>query len=457
LRPDWLAKPGHNLEVIIMRLGLLSKTAIALVLYASCWTARADVLKVVVDDTIQPLSQEFIDHALQEAQRSHCEAVLIELNTPGGLMTAMHEIIEKILVSPVPVIVYVAPTGAHAASAGFFILESADVAAMAPGTHTGAAHPVLVNPLSGESVQQDPIMKEKVENDALAMMRSFVGKRGRNQQVAESTIRESKALSADEALAQHVIEYVAKDENDLLRQMDGKTVTRFDGSQIALHVGGKAIRPYEMSLRERTLSFLMNPSLAALLLSFGLISLYIEFNHPGAIVPGVVGFIAVLLALFALHFLPVRYEAIVLILAAFVLYALEAKMHSHGVLTAGGIFMMILGMLLLVNGPIPEMRVKFWAALSTSIPIGLITAFLMTIAMRARRNKVVTGEQGLIGETGVVRSRLMPGGKVLLRGALWEAVAPADLEVGTEVVVRDVKDLVLHVEPAHAAAAPART
>jgi membrane-bound serine protease (ClpP class) len=431
--------------------------AIALAVCASCWTARADVLKIVVDDTIQPLSDEFIDHALQEAKRSRCEAVLIELNTPGGLMSSMHEIIEKILASPVPVIVYVAPSGAHAASAGFFILESADVAAMAPGTHTGAAHPVLINPMSGESVKQDPIMKEKVENDALAMMRSFVGKRGRNQQVAESTIRESKALSADEALAQHVIEYVAKDENDLLRQMDGKTISRFDGSKTALHVGGKPIRLYEMSLRERTLSLLMNPSLAALLLSVGLMALYAEFNHPGAIAPGVIGFIAILLALFALHMLPVRYEAVALVVGAFVLFALEAKFHTHGALTAGGMLMMILGMLLLVDGPIPEMRVKLWAALATSIPLGLITVFLMTIAIRARRNKVVTGEQGLIGQVGVVRSPLMPGGKVFLRGALWDAVAPATLEVGEEVVVRGVKDLVLQVEPAHAGAAPART
>jgi len=429
-----------------MRLHTFSKIALALT-FCLASTARADVLKIVVDDTIQPMAAEFIDHAIQEANRSHSEAILIELNTPGGLMSSMHEIIEKILASPVPVIVYVAPSGAHAASAGFFILESADVAAMAPGTHTGAAHPVFINPATGTSVPQDPIMKEKVENDALAMLRSFVGKRGRNQQVAEGTIKESKAVSAEEALAQHLIEYIAKDENDLLQQMDGKTIARFDGTKTALHVGGKPVRLYEMSLRERTLSWLMNPSLAALLLSFGIVALYIEFNHPGAVVPGVIGFICVLLALFALHMLPVRYEALVLLLGAFVLFALEAKMQSRGVLATGGIVMMILGMLLLVDGPIPEMRVKLWAALSISIPLGLITVFLMNIAMRARRNKVVTGEQGLIGEVGVVTSRLSPAGKVLLRGALWDAVAPVNLEIGQQVVVRSVNNLVLQVEP----------
>jgi len=408
--------------------------------------ARADVLKIVVNDTIQPMAAEFIDHAMREAQSSHADVILIELNTPGGLMSSMHEIVEKILDSPVPVIVYVAPSGSHAASAGFFILESADIAAMAPRTHTGAAHPVFIAP-TGTSIPQDPIMKQKVENDALAMMRSYVGKRGRNQEVAESTIRESKAFDAEEALAQHVIEYIAKDDNDLLQQIDGKTIARFDGSKTTLHVAGKPIRLFEMSLRERTLSYLMNPSLAVLLLMLGFLALYTEFNHPGAVVPGVVGFIAVLLAIFALNMLPVRYEALALLLGAFGLFALEAKMQSHGVLTAGGIFMLIVGMLLLVNGPIPELRVQLWAALSIAIPLGLITAFLMSIAIRARRGKVVTGEQGLIGQVGVVTSRLAPAGKVLLHGALWDAVATASVEVGQPVVVRQVQNLVLQVEP----------
>lgn len=425
-----------------MRLGLLSKIAAALVVCASLRAARADVLKITVDDTIQPVSEEFIGRAVQEAQRSHSEALLIEINTPGGLATSTNEIVQKVLNSSVPIIIYVTPSGAHAASAGFYILESADVAAMAPGTTTGSAHPVR-----GDGITMDPVLKEKMENDAAALMRSFVAKRGRNLAAAESGVRQSKSFSADEALAQHLIEYIAKDEGDLLRQIDGKTIARFDGSKTTLHVAGKPVRLYEMSLRERTLSLLMNPSLAALLLSFGLVALYIEFNHPGAIVPGLLGFIAVLLALFALHFLPVRYEAVVLILGAFVLYALEAKMHSHGILTAGGIFMMILGMLLLVNGPIPEMRVQLWAALAISIPLGLITVFLMTIAIRARRNKVVTGEQGLIGETGVVAVPLVPAGKVLVRGALWDAVAPVNVDLGAQIVVRGVENLVLRVEP----------
>jgi membrane-bound serine protease (ClpP class) len=390
------------------------------------------------------MEDEFIGRAIQEAQKSRAEAILIEINTPGGLMNSMNAITQKVLGSPVPVIIYVTPSGSRAASAGFFILESADVAAMAPGTNTGSAHPVR-----GDGITMDPVLKEKLENDAAALMRSFVAKRGRNQELAESAIRQSKSFSADEALSQHLIEYIAADENDLMRQIDGKTITRFNGSKTVLHVAGRPIRLLERSLREETLTLLMNPTLGVLLLAVGLMALYVEFNHPGAVIPGVVGFIAILLFLFAIPMLPVRYEALALVFGAFILFGLEANFHTHGALTAGGIVMMILGMLLLVDGPIPEMRVKLWAALSTSIPLGLITVFLMTLALRARRNKVVTGELGLIGEVGVVRSPLTPGGKVFLRGTLWDAVAPANLGIGEEVVVRGVKDLVLQVERSH--------
>ena len=430
-----------------MRIRLGSKIAAALALCVASCAAHADVVKIVVDDTIQPVAAEYIDRAIQEAQRTHADALLIELNTPGGLMVSMREIIEKVLGSPVPVIIYVTPYGAHAASAGFFILESADIAAMAPGTNTGAAHPVLGNPVSGGTVPMDPVMKEKVENDAVALIRSFVGKRGRNLEVAESTVRQSKSFSADDALAQHLIEYIAKDENDLLRQIEGKTITRIDGSKAVLHLAGRPVRPYEMSVREQLLSLLLNPNLAALLLSLGMLALWVEFSHPGAVVPGVVGFIAILLALFALHMLPVRYEALALILGAFVLFGLEAKFQTHGGLTAGGIVMMIVGMLLLVNGPIPEMRVQLWTALSVAIPLGLISVFLMTLALRARRNKVVTGEQGLIGEVGVAISPLTPRGKVLLRGSIWDAIAPANVDAGQQIAVRGLQNLVLQVEP----------
>ena len=426
-----------------MRLHILRKYVIALLMCLAPLAASADVIKVVIDDTIQPLSQERIERAIQEAQRSHADALLIELRTPGGLMSSMEDIIHKILDSQVPVIIYVTPSGSGAASAGFFILESADVAAMAPGTNTGAAHPVW-----GGGQTMEPVMKEKVENYAASLMRSFVSKRGRNVEVAESAVRQSKAFSADEALQQHLIDYIAKDEADLFRQIDGKTITRFDGSKTVLHVAGKPLRVQEMTLRQRILSVLMDPNIAFLLFAIGALCIYFEFSHPGAVIPGVVGFVAVLLAIYALDMLPFRSIAVVLILSAFVFFALEAKFQTHGALTTGGAVMMVLGALLLVDGPIPEMRVKWWTALSVSIPLALITAFLMTIALRARRNKVVTGEQGMIGEIATVKSALIPAGKVFLRGEIWDAVANTNVDVGQQVVVRNVKDLVLEVEPA---------
>jgi len=286
-----------------------------------------------------------------------------------------------------------------------------------------------------------------MENYAASLMRSYVSKRGRNVEVAESAVRQSKSFTADEALSQHLVEYLAKNDADLFAQLEGKTITRFDGSKVVLHLSGKPVRVYEMTLRQRILSFLVNPNLFVFLFPIAMLAIWAEFNHPGAVVPGVVGFIALLLALYVLNLLPYRSIALVMMLAAFVCFALEAKFQTHGLLTAGGIALLVLGMLLLVEAPIPEMRVKLWTALAVAIPLGLISVFLMNIAMRARRNKVVTGEQGLIGEVGVVTLPLLPKGKVALRGALWDAVAPTNLDVGQQIVVRGVENLVLQVEP----------
>ncbi|HEY6969361.1 MAG TPA: NfeD family protein, partial [Candidatus Angelobacter sp.] len=272
-------------------------------------------------------------------------------------------------------------------------------------------------------------------------------KRGRNVEVAESAVRQSKSFSADEALSNHLIDYVAKDEADLLKELDGKTVNRFDGSKEVLHLAGKPVRFYDRTVREYIFSWLMDPNFAAILFSIGMLALWAEFNNPGMVMPGVIGFIFILLALFAMQLLPVRYAALILILGAFVLFGLEAKFQTHAVLGVGGIVMMVLGLLSLVNGPIPEMRVKWITALSISIPLGAITIFLMSIAIKARRNKVATGAEGMIGEIGVVEAPLSPFGKVFVRGELWDAVASAPVAPGTNVVVRKVEDLKLYVEP----------
>jgi membrane-bound serine protease (ClpP class) len=405
-------------------------------------SAFAEVLKIVVNDTIQPITEEYIARAIDEAHRRNDQAILIEINTPGGLVDSTREIIEKITASSVPVILYVTPGGSRAGSAGFFILESADIAAMAPGTNAGAAHPVI---LGGSKM--DDVMKEKMENDAAALMRSVAAKRGRNVEVAESAVRQSKSFTEQEALSQHLIDYVASSQDDLFRQMQGKTFKRFNGETATLNLDGQPVVPFGMTLKEHILAYLMDPNIAFLLLAIGALSLYIEFNHPGAVLPGTVGVVFVLLALFALNLLPTRFAALVLIVGAFALFAAEAKFASHGVLTIGGIALLTLGGLLLVDSPIPEMRVHLLTALSVSIPLGIITAFLMTIALRARRNKVVTGAQGLLGATAVAQTALVPQGKVFVHGELWDAVASSQVPIGQLVVVRDVEGLTLRVEP----------
>jgi membrane-bound serine protease (ClpP class) len=404
----------------------------------------AEVLKVVVNDTIQPISAEYISRAIDEAQRRHAQALLIEINTPGGLVSSTREIIEKITSSSVPVIVYVTPTGGHAGSAGIFILESADIAAMSPGTAAGAAHPVtLIGPVQ---VKPDEEMNRKIENDAAALIRSVASKRSRNVEAAEGAVRESKSFTEQEALSQHLIDYVATSPEDLFRQMQGKAFKRFDGAPDSLNLSGQAVVPFGMTLKENILDTLMDPNIAFLLLAIGALSLYIEFNHPGAVIPGTVGVVFILLAAFALNFLPTRFAALGLILGAFALFGAEAKFATHGVLTIGGIVLLTLGGLLLVDSPIPEMRVHLLTALAVSIPLGLITAFLMTIAVRARRNKVVTGAQGLIGQTGLAQTMLAPEGKVFVHGELWDAVATSPLPPGQLIVVRRIDGLTLQVE-----------
>ena len=417
--------------------------------------SSAEILKIVVNDTIQPITEEYIARAIDEAQRRNDQAILIEINTPGGLVESTRHIIEKITNSQVPVILYVAPTGSRAGSAGIFILEAADVAAMAPGTNAGAAHPVLL--FGPTQVKPDDEMKQKIENDAAALMRSVVSRRGRNVEVAESAVRESKSFTDQEALSQHLIDYVASNEQDLFRQIDSKPIKRFDGKTVTLALTGQPVVPFEMTLKQHILDYLMDPNISFLLLAIGALALYIEFNHPGAVVPGTVGVVFILLAAFALNLLPTRFAALGLILGAFALFAAEAKFVTHGVATIGGIALLTLGGLLLVDAPIPEMRVHLVTALAVSIPLGLITAFLMTIALKARRNKVVTGSQGMVGETGIAQTGLSPQGKVFVHGELWDAVSSADISVGQLVVVRQVDGLILRVDPIPATQSPMPT
>ena len=418
--------------------------AAILIVASTVLPARASILKIVVDDMIHPISEEFIGRAIDEAARAEDEALLIELRTPGGLEESTRGIVNRILDSSVPVIIFVSPSGSRAASAGFFILVSADVAAMAPGTNTGAAHPVMIG---GEKI--DEIMMKKIESDSAAFMRSIAAKRGRNVELAESAVRDSVSFSEQEALEANLIDLVAKDQDDLFAQIEGMTIRRFSGEEATLRVKNQPIRTMEMTVRQKLLSFIMDPNVAFLLLSIGMIGVWAELNNPGAVLPGVVGVLAIILAVFALNILPTRYAALALILLAFALFALEAKFMSHGVFGTGGVLAMFIGGLLLVDGPIPEMRVHWLTALAVSIPFGLIAIFLMTLVLRAHRRKVTTGEQGMTGEIGIARTNLNPGGKVFVHGEIWTASASAPISKGERIVVRRMtEDMELEVDPA---------
>ncbi|MGC9292244.1 MAG: NfeD family protein [Acidobacteriaceae bacterium] len=402
-------------------------------------TARPLVVKLLLRDTIQPVSAEYLARGLHDAADHHAQAVLVELDTPGGLLDSTRAMVESIEHSPVPVILYVAPTGSRAASAGFFILESADIAAMAPGTNTGAAHPVL------EGQTMDPVMKQKIENDAAAFLRSYVTHRNRNAQAAEAAVRESKSYTDKEALDLHLIDLVAANDTALLDALNGTTITRFDGATVVLHTANATIVTFPPNARERILGDLMDPNLAVVLFVIGALLIYLEFNVPGTIVPGSLGTLLVLLSLFALNLLPIEFTAVALLLGALVLLLLEVKFSSHGVLALAGIVCLVFGLLTLVNGPIPEMRVHLSTALATGIGFGLITVFLTTIAFRARRNKVQVGSETLLGAIAIVQTPLAPEGQVMLRGELWQARSAAPVAVGEKVRVLGRDGLLLTV------------
>jgi membrane-bound serine protease (ClpP class) len=398
------------------------------------------VILIHIDDTIQPISADYMKRGLDAAAAQHASAILIEINTPGGLLDSMRQMVSKIIASPVPVIVYVAPSGSRAGSAGFFLLEAADVAAMAPGTNAGAAHPVV------EGVKLDDTMKQKLENDTAAFLRSYVDRRGRNVQAAEDAVRSSKSYSDSEALKLKLIDLIAPDDTALLNDVDGRTITRFDGAKVVLHTRGAQLVAVDPTLREEILDRLTNPNLAVLVLVVGGLLIYVEFNTPGTIIPGTLGTIMVLLALFGLNLLPVRYTSVMLLIAAFALLILEAHFATHGVLAAAGIVALVFGALTLVDGPIPEMRVHLATALSTGLAFGLITVFLLRLAIRARRSKVRMGGDAMIGLIAVVTQPLAPIGQVMVNGELWQAESVTPAAPGDQVRVRGLRDLTLLVE-----------
>ncbi|MFP5229608.1 MAG: NfeD family protein [Acidobacteriota bacterium] len=399
------------------------------------------VVVLHLDDTIQPISADYLKRGISRAADIHAQALLVELDTPGGMLDSTRSMVGDILNSPSPVIFYVAPAGARAGSAGFFLMESADIAAMAPGTNAGAAHPVV------EMGKIDDTMKQKILNDALAFLRSYVSKRGRNVDAAQDAVQNSKSYTDQEAQQLHLIDVVAPDERALLDAVDGRTVKRFSGAEQVLHTRGANLVEVQPTLREQILDRLMDPNLAVLILLAGALLIYMEFNTPGTIIPGALGTLLVLLALFSLNLLPVRYTSLALIAGALILMVLEAKFPSHGILAATGTVALILGTLTLVAGPIPEMRVQLATAIATGLGFGLITTFLVRIAWRARQNKVMIGPEALVGAVGVAQEPLAPRGQILVHGELWLAESPeGPVSPGESVRVRGVEGLKLVVE-----------
>jgi membrane-bound serine protease (ClpP class) len=422
-----------------LRVRALFTLALALAIRAR--GASPGVIAVDVDGIVHPITVEIVNGALAQARNQNAALVIIRLNTPGGLMDAMRSTIEKIVASPVPVVTFVAPSGGRAASAGFFLLEAGDVAAMAPGTATGAAHPVLIGG------QMDPVMKQKVENDAAAYLRGISAKRGRNSAVAETAVRESKSFTDREALDQKLIDLVAADDRRLLAALDGRTVTRFDGSSVTLHTAGAHIVEYQRTARQTILAAIADPNIALILLVIGALGIYVEFSSPGLVAPGVIGGILVLLGLSAISVLPLNWLGAALMILAFALFVLEVKFTSHGILGAGGAVAMVLGAVMLVDSPIPELRIRWTTAIGLALPFSAITVFLLTIAARARRNKVETGSEGMIGLFGTAVTNLTPQGKVFVHGEYWNATALHFADAGARVKVTAIEGLNLTVDP----------
>jgi membrane-bound serine protease (ClpP class) len=401
--------------------------------------APREVFVIGVDGVINPVSSEFIGKNIKKAAKSRPEALVIELDTPGGLDTSMRSIVKDIVGSEVPVIVFVAPSGARAASAGVFITLAAHVAAMAPGTNIGAAHPV------GLGGKMDKTIAEKATNDAAAYIKSLAESRGRNAQWAERAVRESISATETEALKDNVIDLVAGDLTALLDEVDGRKVRTAFGERVLRTKGAKVVRE-EMGLRFRILNFISDPNVAYILMLLGFYGLFFELTNPGAIFPGVAGGICLILAFYAFQTLPVNYAGLMLIILAIILFILEVKVVSHGVLTIGGIIAMLIGSLMLFETPGPFLRLSLSIILPAVIVTALFFTLTISLALKAYRRKPVTGKEELIGMEGIANTDIAPeGGMVSLHGEIWSAFSGEPIAKGSRVVVEEVRDLKLKV------------
>ncbi|MBZ0157463.1 MAG: nodulation protein NfeD [Alphaproteobacteria bacterium] len=401
---------------------------------------QGTVLAITVEGIINPVAAEYIGSSLKKASGPGTEALLIRLDTPGGLDTSMRNIVRDIIGSPVPVIVYVAPSGARAASAGVFITMAAHIAAMAPGTNIGAAHPVAM----GEKM--DKVMSEKVTNDAVAYLKSIAEQRGRNSRWAEEAVRKSASITETEAVQNRVIDLIAPDVPSLLSSLDGKEVTTAAGKKMLRTSRAKVIE-HEMSLRQKILDLISNPNIAYILLLLGFYGLFFELANPGAVLPGVIGSICLILGFYALQTLPVNYAGLLLIITGIILFILEVKITSYGMLTVGGLLSLILGSLMLFESPLPFFRLSLSIVLPAALITALFFAVTLRLAYRAAVRKPVTGEEGLIGLEGKAKSTITPeGGMAALHGEIWSAFSDETIQKDERVVVTEVRGLAVKVK-----------
>jgi len=410
-------------------------------LLAGVSLSASTVVTVDADSVIHPITAEIVNNALDRAERDQAAALLLRLDTPGGMMDATRLITERISLARIPVITYVRP-GGRAASAGFFILLSGHVAAMANGTHTGAASPVLL----GQPM--DPVMRKKVESDAAANIRGLAARRGRNATVAETAVLEAKSFTDQEALDAKLIDLIAANEAELFARLDGRTVTLASGKSVVLQIKDARTVAYQMTTRERAVTAIADPNLAFALLIFGGLLLYVEFTSPGLILPGLLGSILLLLGLMSISVLPINAAGVGLLVLAITLFILEAKVASHGLLAAGGTVAMVLGALLLVEGP-PEMRIHLRTALAVGIGFAAVSMMLVTLIVKVRRTPVAMGPSALLREKGFAATDIAPSGRVFIHGEYWNAEAAQTIPQGAAVRVIAVDGLSLKVEADH--------
>ncbi len=404
-------------------------------------TPSKRIYLIKVDSAITPVIAEYITKSIETASKSNAEAIIIELNTPGGLVDSMQEIVMKMMSSDVPVVVYVAPPGARAASAGVFITLAANIAAMAPTTHIGAAHPVTMQG------KMDKTMETKVVNDLAAMARSIAEKRGRNAKWAEEAVRKSVSITETEALKNRVIDLIAPDVPSLIKEISGRTINLLIGRK-TLNTEGAQVHEITMGFRYRILEIISNPNIAYILMILGFYGLYFELANPGAIFPGVAGAISLILAFYALHTLPINYAGLMLILLGVGLFIAEAFITSHGILGVGGAIAMAIGSVMLIESPSPYLRIS-WAVI---VPVVALSAILfiitVTMAVRVHREKADTGKEGMIGLEGEAKTDIHAGGQVFVHGEYWSAWSEAPIQKGERITVETVEGLKLKVRKA---------